>query len=344
MATYVEFTRSNGGLAIDGGPWKVIRSEPNDVNCGSLEPMWCESGKYCLSAWVLPCATRSSYSVSFYTDIAVNISQFYGLTTLEYEWQYSVWWGSTKVAPGVNLPITSSVDGEIYNNTLTAGNYTQLFTYGTGWNDPPFKNNGLTVISTNPERTIGYIHLAINITFPRQAGETINYYVKNAEFKIVIPEPPSPITMITHETPTSRTSGYISSTATVSYGASGPLADQPSSVSIGTLIGSMMGATIFVILIMLGLFCCWRQRLMRRGIGRVATEEKNSPSTTIESQRMGPLDDTPTRDQGRSMIPEQAPPPSAHRLSTTLTANTARIIDNPPGYSLLSLPHDRPDM
>ncbi|KAG8780503.1 hypothetical protein FRC15_009528 [Serendipita sp. 397] len=368
MIDYSEFLHSNGALANDGGPWQMYRSDPDDINSGSMRPFWCGDVAYCLSAWVFPCASKYTYTVSFYTDVAVNLSQYEGLTTLQYEWQYSAWWGTSKAVPGTMLAIKSSVDGTTYNDTLSVGNYTQLFDYGTGWEGPPFKHNGSISLLPSTGRTTEHIHLAINLTFSRQTEEYINYYVKNVSFRVIAPPTavpsstlstfPSTSSPITTSDSTSLPTLALSSSTSPTTLATTVTPMLPlnasKNLSVGAFVGGIIGAGTLVSLLMLGLFFCWGQRASRRNGGRVAMEEASTPRETIESPRIDPFNNRETeedhthpivplmlinnenasaRGQDGSMISEQASPrTSDHRLSTVYTPYVTQVIGNPPAY------------
>ncbi|KAG8840095.1 hypothetical protein FRB91_006548, partial [Serendipita sp. 411] len=129
-------------------------------------------------------ATQTSYSVSFHTKVAVDRSQYEGAITLEYEWSYTPWFGrDTNVFGKIN--VTTSVGDNSYTNEIEVGDVTLLLCNYTGWNYTPFKHFGSIYFPVNDTRTIEYIPLAIDITFPREDNQSIDFYVKGAAFKII---------------------------------------------------------------------------------------------------------------------------------------------------------------
>ncbi|KAG8752206.1 hypothetical protein FRC14_007236 [Serendipita sp. 396] len=259
---YDEFQTSSSNLAIDDGPWLIWRSYVDDINCGTTSPSWCQGG--CLSAWVFPSSTQSSYTVSFYTTIALELAPYRDHAQLDYEWGYLPWWGSSKSTVGMELTIVSSVGNSIDREILHAGNWDKLFSSGQGWDYAPFKYTGKTDFAANTGEAIGYIPLYINITFPRQSEEYINYYVKGTTFKITTT--PVPVTSNSNSaTPAASSAG--STPASNGGNSSTPSISPPSEsgsgsnrVSTSSLVGGLFGAAILAALIIIAFLLYMKKR------------------------------------------------------------------------------------
>ncbi|KAG8772243.1 hypothetical protein FRC15_002876 [Serendipita sp. 397] len=255
---YDEFQTSNGGLTIDHGPWFIWRSYRTDINCGSERPLWCNDVPSCLSAWVFPSASQSSYTVSFYTKLAFDLAPYRNYLLLGYEWEYLPWWGSSKSTVGMPLDISSSAGDNVFAETLHAGDWSQLFSTGEGWNYAPFKYKGTTNFTKNAAETMGYISLYINITFPRQEMEYINYYVKAASFKIT--SAPAPVTSGTSDS-----------------------SSRPNKLSVGSFVGGIIGAAIFAALVIVALLFYMKKRRQKEANTR--NQEMGEAGTNAVTNR-----------------------------------------------------------
>ncbi|KAG9041167.1 hypothetical protein FS842_002695 [Serendipita sp. 407] len=246
--SYQDFLSSNGGLLNDNGPWMVSRSYVDDINCGSINPWFCEDIETCLSCWVFPSATQTSYSVSFHTKVAVDRSQYEGAITLEYEWSYTPWFGrDTNVFGKIN--VTTSVGDNSYTDEIEVGDVTLLLCNYTGWNYTPFKHFGSIYFPVNDTRTIEYIPLAIDITFAGEDNQSIDFYVKGAAFKIITQT-------------TTTIGGDVSPPSSVStIYTPFPPGSQLSKVTVGALVGGILCTAVIVTLVILGSLLFWVKRI-----------------------------------------------------------------------------------
>ncbi|KAG8820474.1 hypothetical protein FRC19_008851 [Serendipita sp. 401] len=336
--SYESFQSSNGGFANDNGPWRLQRSSPEDVNSGSLQPSWCQDVTYCLSAWVFPSSSQPSYTVSFFTKLAVNLTQYGGATALDYEWQYLPWWGSTKSVVGSSLDMKSNVGADVYTDKLQVGNFTELFTTGQGWDYAPFKHSGTINLEANAGTTTGYVRLAINLTFPRQDAEYINYYVKGASFKITTPTIP-----VTNSSTTPIFNG--SSTGSSESGSN--------KISTGALIGGILGAAAVVAFIMISFVYIWKRTNKQAKYGDTTMVEAMAEAGPYTTARLppsptpftidnhgythnGPAFVIPVIDNNNSRTfsePRSISPDQTSTSAITDTMSLGPAIDHPPAYN-----------
>ncbi|KAG8809147.1 hypothetical protein FRC17_003595, partial [Serendipita sp. 399] len=116
----------------------------------------------------------------------------------------------------------------------------------------PFIHTGSVALELSADRTTGYVPLAINLTFPRQDTEYINYYVKGASFKITTPT--TPVTI----------SGNNSSSINVPVPAEWSQSGGPNKISTGAFIAGVLSAALVVAVISLSLiYICKRTRRKR---------------------------------------------------------------------------------
>ncbi|KAG8770742.1 hypothetical protein FRC15_003926 [Serendipita sp. 397] len=325
--SYSDFQSSNGALATDSGPWLLYRSYYDDVNCGSSQRSFCTGSEYCLACWVFPSATQSSYTVSFFTTIAVKLAEYGGNTNLRYDWQYTAWWGSRRTAVGTALQMTSSVGDTDYSDNISASNATELLSFSRGWDYQPWKHSGEVNVALSPDRTMGYIPLAINLTFPRQTGDYINYFVKEVSFKITTESTPVP-------SPSST-----SPPDPISSGSKG--------LPIGAFVGGIIGAAILVTGIMfLVLFCRKRgkrsnvtsnQSAGGTGITQIPVEQAPFVSPYSASSTYYSRPNTSMHEQGNGYGVGMQIPQVSHPAFPK--PNTEVRTDAPPRYVTPAIPH-----
>ncbi|KAG8831944.1 hypothetical protein FRC17_002315 [Serendipita sp. 399] len=335
---------------------------------GSMQPLWCRDVAFCLAAWVFPCATKYSYTVSFYTDIAFDLSKYGNATTLAYQWEYSAWWGSSKTAAGTELRIVSTVGDNVHRDSVLAGDHEQLFANGTGWNDEPLRHGGLLHLQQDSDRTMGHIRLAINMTFSRSVTDYINYYVKGALLNVTTPAIsssylPSPTTL-TSERPTNAASNSTSSSQIAASSGSSVPGSESSKLSTAAFAGGIVGAAILVALLIF-IFLCYRARKKQRYTSqRPAVDESRSSRDSMEQNpHINPFEgeirleldanannvplivvsegNDSTRSQDGLTTPDVAGPSATnHRLSALYLPYVA---GNPPAYmSSPFLPQQQP--
>ncbi|KAG8840970.1 hypothetical protein FRB91_005480, partial [Serendipita sp. 411] len=337
--SYQDFQSSNGAFANDGGPWKVWRSKVDDVNCGSTQRSWCQDVAYCLECWVFPSSQGTGYTVSLFTNITFNLAEYGGATTLEYEWQYLPWWGSSKSAIGADQSMTSSVGDDLYTDDLKTGNWSQLLGGGGGWDYQPFKHVGSTSLPTDPDKTVGYIPLSINITFPRQNAEYINYFVKKASLKITTPSTPVP-------------SASASSTSLPSN----PGDSGSNKVSVGALVGAVIGVAIVVALFFIGILLYRRRQRQNKdagglsgpGMGELGPQRDTIGRNPLMAQpymNAGFQNSTPQFQQPTPGFERQSEPrfqiPSPNTYATNNTRSSVPLINinnNTPGAQNVAPP------
>ncbi|KAG8823497.1 hypothetical protein FRC19_003710 [Serendipita sp. 401] len=272
--SYEEFQRTRDRLAIDNGVWFVWRSHMDDINCRTRELPWCQEGAGCISATVFRYSSQPQYTFSLYTKIALDLAAYRNYTALEYEWQYLPWWGNSKQSVGLELGTSSSVGNDVYKETLRGGNYSQLWDTGEGWNYPPFRYKGSTYLTTNADETIGYMPIYINITFPGQGEETIDYFVKAISLNITSP----PASIITNST--LQAGGCGTSTSTGS-----PISSEsrPIKLTVGSFVGIIIGVFALPALVAIVFFRMWRMvkagnHEQRNVVVQVASIQDNTPS------------------------------------------------------------------
>ncbi|KAG8822140.1 hypothetical protein FRC17_009644 [Serendipita sp. 399] len=212
-------------------------------------------------------ATQSSYSVSFYTTISVNPAEYGGATTLKYDWTYEAWCGSRKTPPGTNLAMSSSVGDVVYRENLASANSSTLLVNNQGWDYPPFRYSGEVNLATNADRTLGYIPLAINITFPREVGDYINYFVRKAMITITTDSTPIPSTI------SSTTTG----TPTL------PPSSDSKRLPVGAFVGGIIGSAVLVAIVAFAFAFFWIKNHKRR----MAVDSGYSPGL-VEGDTTGP--------------------------------------------------------
>ncbi|KAG8822141.1 hypothetical protein FRC17_009645, partial [Serendipita sp. 399] len=187
----------------------------------------------------------------------------------------------------------SSVGDDRYRDTIKTGNWSLLFRNGQGWDYEPFKHVGSTTLLTSADGTTGYIPIGINITFPRQDAEYINYFVKRAS-----------LTINTPTTPVSSTTSGPSGTALPANGSGS------GKISVGAFIGTIFAVVILVVLVIVGVLCFLRRRRQRRGDGGGGGGGGGRSATL-----MGELGSLPQRDTtiGRNpLIPQPYPTPGSN--------------------------------
>ncbi|KAG8811998.1 hypothetical protein FRC17_002243, partial [Serendipita sp. 399] len=174
---YDIFTTSNGGFVNEGGPWHYDRSS-HDVNIGSQNGVnWCQDVPYCITAWMYPSASLTFYSVSFFANISVDMNQYANSNSLQCTFSYRPLWISTKSAEGTAIPMKLIVASSSFEDTITAGNFDR----------PTITHDAdIPLIRTQASPSV-YIPIYLNITWPRQDNDYINYYVKSLTFKINTP-------------------------------------------------------------------------------------------------------------------------------------------------------------
>ncbi|KAG9052004.1 hypothetical protein FS842_010646 [Serendipita sp. 407] len=322
--SYQDFLSSNGGLLNDNGPWMVRRSYVDDINCGSINPWFCTDVPSCLSCWVFPSATQTSYSVSFHTKVAFDLSQYGGATTLEYEWSYTPWFGRTSNAAG-KVDVTTSVGDNFYTDEIDEGDVLLLLRNQTGWNYTPFKRSGSMKLSTNDAQTIGYIPLSINITFSRQSNQYIDFYVKGAALRIITQT--ASITLSGGISPSSTALTTISSSS------------QSNKITVGALVGSILGTVVLVTLIILGFLFFWMRKVKRdtskatvTGTAPIPLQTHVTPTTPFTSYSGG---GAPLIDRGNpnrsTMFSQQA---SSSGASSHVSSSQIVYPNSPPTFIL----------
>ncbi|KAG8758700.1 hypothetical protein FRC14_007544 [Serendipita sp. 396] len=182
---YSDFLNQNGALVNDGGPWTFTRSS-GDVNCGTSQIAWCRDFANCLSCWVYPSASLSSYTVTFSVNISVPMNQYGNADSLDYDFSYQVDWASSKTARGTSLTSTSAVGSNSFSNNFAADDYEELLHTRQTWVGDPFSHSGNTAVVKSGSQT-GYISLSVGLTFPREVSAYINYYMKGYQFRITTP-------------------------------------------------------------------------------------------------------------------------------------------------------------
>ncbi|CAG7850098.1 SubName: Full=Uncharacterized protein {ECO:0000313/EMBL:CCA71988.1} [Serendipita indica DSM 11827] len=168
VTSYQDLQTSNGAFANDGGPWMVeVVKTPGAEITHIVSLAGCFQAPHRLLTRLLlhKCLIRTQ--------------SLWNATHLDYAWKYAPWWGSGKNEADSVLAIRSAVGDQQYVDTLKVGNWTLLQGLGQGWDGSFFSHNGTTGLVTNADKTTGYLQIAINITFSRQADEYINYYVKD---------------------------------------------------------------------------------------------------------------------------------------------------------------------
>lgn len=284
VISYQDFQTSNGAFANDGGPWMVYRSYLDDINCGARQDAWCRDYAYCLACWVFPSSSQPSYTVSLFTNISFELDRFGNASQLDYEWKYAPWWGSSKSEVGSDLVMKSAVGDQQYTDTLKVGNWSLLQGTGQGWDGTPFSHTGTAALLTNAEKTVGYLQVAINVTFPRQPAEYINYYVKGASLKITTPT--------TTPLPPGNTPG------------SPPAAKS----NTGAIVGAVLGAVAMIILAVIG-FLIFRRR-QKRQEGQLHDDAAPSRRSALHPTPFPPMQQNPvasTSNDTRFIIPSGGP-------------------------------------
>ncbi|KAG8811997.1 hypothetical protein FRC17_002242 [Serendipita sp. 399] len=180
---YDVFTTSNGGFVNEGGPWYYDRSSL-DVNIGSQNGVnWCRDVPWCITAWTIPSASLTFYSVSFFTNISIDMNQYANSNSLQCTFSYKPLWISTKSAEGTAIPMKLVVGSSSFEDTITAGNFDRVFTAGN-WEGPTITHDADIPLTRNRGSSTVYVPVYINVTYPRLTGDHINYYVKSATFRI----------------------------------------------------------------------------------------------------------------------------------------------------------------
>ncbi|KAG8854954.1 hypothetical protein FRB91_002894 [Serendipita sp. 411] len=212
------------------------------------------------------------------------VHQFFVLNIpMSSEWQYLSWWGGSKSASGMRMNMTSGAGNNIYRDTLPTGNWTQFILTARGWEYAPFRCVGKTMLATNANQTVEYIHLYIDITFPRQDGEFIDYFVKAVSFRIT--SPPTPITTSTSTSASTSTTSSSTPTLTSSSASNSGSNKLP----VGSIVGGMIGAAIIAALIIVGA-CFYIERRREMGAqaaGHTGVQTSNPPMVGVGPQ-VGP--------------------------------------------------------
>ena len=168
-------------------------------------------------------------------------------------------WISTKTAAGTAIPIKVIVGSQSFSDSLPAGNFDRVF-QTTHWEGDTYTHEAEIALSRNNAATTAYIPLFINITWPRQTGDYINYYVKQTTFKIN----------------TERTGDPTPS----------PSASTPATVTktnqTATIVAGIMGAIALFALVVIG-FLLVKLRRRRREWGAVDTTSERPVSEAIRS-------------------------------------------------------------
>ncbi|CAG7853228.1 SubName: Full=Uncharacterized protein {ECO:0000313/EMBL:CCA72917.1} [Serendipita indica DSM 11827] len=263
-APYDAFAAANGGggFVNENGYWYYDRSSL-DVNIGSQTMAWCGDVPYCITAWMYPSASLSYYSVSFYANISVDMNMYPNTDTLKCTFSYKPLWISTKTAAGTAIPLKVVVGSQTFSDSLPAGNFDRVFATNQ-WEGDAYSHDAEIALSRNNGATVAYIPLFINITWPRQTGDYINYYVKSATFKINNER--------TGEGTSSSTAPGASSTTTSQKGN-----------QFTTIIAGVVGAIALLALLVIAILL-FKMRQRRRQEG----ELKDSMSERPRSQNSGP--------------------------------------------------------
>ncbi|CAG7850076.1 SubName: Full=Uncharacterized protein {ECO:0000313/EMBL:CCA76550.1} [Serendipita indica DSM 11827] len=225
-----DFNTLSGSFVNDGGAWNFRRSD-GDVNAGTSSIKWCSDVGRCLSIWVYPSASQPSYSVQVVANVSVPMDQYGNANAVDFNWGYSVEWASSKTARGTSLTSTSQVGSAQFSNSFAADDYEELLHTRQTWINSPFSHRGTTIV-TKYGGTTGYFSVQIGLTFPRESGAYINYYIKGASLQIT-----SPIQVV--NPPTSETSTSTQSSSTSSSSSSSSTSSSSSSSTSHSQISAL---------------------------------------------------------------------------------------------------------
>ncbi|KAG8753800.1 hypothetical protein FRC14_005722 [Serendipita sp. 396] len=204
--------------------------------------------------------------------------------------------------------------------------------------DAPFKHSGTINLEANAGTTTGYVRLAINLTFPRQDAEYINYYVKGASFKITTPTIP-----ITNSSTTPIFNG--SSTGSSESGSN--------KISTGALIGGILGAAAVVAFIMISFVYIWKRTNKQAKYGDTTMVEAMAEAGPYTAARLPPsptpftIDNYGYTDNRPDLVipvinnnnsrtfsePRSISPDQTSTSAITDTVSLGPTIDRPPAYN-----------
>ncbi|KAG8835387.1 hypothetical protein FRC18_000595 [Serendipita sp. 400] len=241
---YTEFPYSNTSLPTAPGPWTIFTSPGDYVYCQPETQERCRDRAYCLACYVSPPdPTDTSYNVVFMTNISVDLTQYGGTNSLAYSWEYWAWWESlSPTGDRIEMTMSSSIGDDVYTDNPS---FTYVMTGGgpsmTG--DKFYRYSGLAEgLITNQERTIGYIPISINHTFPHKAGEYMGYSVRAVYLGL-----DSPTTINTDPAIGPFTPSTTSSTSSAT--SSSPALSNDNKVSISVIIGASIASAALIALL-----------------------------------------------------------------------------------------------
>lgn len=286
---YDVFTAANGGggLLNENGHWYFDRSH-YDVNIGSQNGAWCNDVPYCITGWMYPSASLTYYSVSFYANVSINTQHYPTTDSLNCTFSYKPLWISTKTAAGTAIPLKVVVGSQVFTDSLPAGNFDRVFTT-LQWEGDVYSHQVEIPLSRNSAASTVYVPLFINITWPRQTGDYINYYVKSTLFTINNER---------IETPSSSSMPIGQSATSIPT----PIQTQAQSQEGGNIsitVGATLGALALLGLLIAGLL--WL-KIRRR---ETAQEKKGFPPPNDIKMPQPPA--------WVVVTPENAPEPPSHR-------------------------------
>ncbi|KAG8814944.1 hypothetical protein FRC19_001379 [Serendipita sp. 401] len=274
---YTEFPFSNTAAPASPGPWTIYTSPGDFIYCAPEVQEDCRARSYCLFCNAAPLdPPNPAYNIAFVTNISIDLTRYGKTNSLAYKWEYWAQWDKSTEDPdahSLEIDTSSSVGDNVYTDHLSFPYEPNNLNEFSAKVDKFYRHTGIVSnLSTNEDRTIGYLPISINLTFSHNTYEYMIYTIQ-AVFLALVAVP-------------NTTNGSIVPSPTDSVSTASPSNRNEDKVSIGAVVGASIASAAFVAFLFVTFLLFRRSMKKRREEGSRNSQLRSTALNDGEAQQI----------------------------------------------------------